>query len=91
MLDTSGPSIQDQLAELKAAVAENTRMLKAIRRDALVSTFLKIFVWVGLFVLSIYLSWTFLEPALKSVTGAEGGNSIDLQKILEQYQSQMGQ
>lgn len=92
MEESSSLSIQDQLKELRDAVAENTSILKAMRRDALIGGIVKFFIYGGLFAASLYFSWLYLEPMLGSFSGAtDGSGSMDIQKLLELYQKQTGQ
>lgn len=85
-------SIQGQLTALKAAVEENNRILKAMRRDALIGAIIKFAIWFVLIGGSLYLSTKFLEPylgMLQSAQGASGGQ--DWQALLDQYREMMGQ
>ena len=83
-------SIQGQLVELRAKVEENTRILKAMRRDALIGSIIKTLIWVLLIAGSYYLTMQFLEPYM-GVLEAQGGQGQDFGALLEQYRALLGQ
>lgn len=85
-------SIQGQLAELKALTEENNKILKAMRRDAIIGAVVKMLIWIVLIVVSYQLSMKFLEPYLGMLQGAQGdGQGQDLNALMEQYKQLMGQ
>lgn len=83
-------SIQAQLVELRAKVEDNTRILKAMRRDALIGGIVKTAIWVGLLIVSYYLTMQFLEPYMGLLEG-QGGQGQDFGALLEQYRALLGQ
>ncbi len=84
-------SIQGQLAELREKVEENTRILKAMRRDALIAGIIKTVIWVGLLVISYQLTMQFLEPYMAMLQGGSGGQEQDFGALIEQYRELLGQ
>lgn len=88
------PTTLDDLRELLEdnleATEENNKILKDMRRDALIGGVVKVLVWVVLIGASFYFSIKFLEPYLGSLIGAQEGNQQDIGALLEQYQSLIG-
>ena len=86
----------DELKELVEEAVElskeNNKLLKRMRRDAVVGGILKFVVWLVLIVGSFYLSAKFLEPYLGMLQGAQGGaGGTDWQALYNQYKGQLGQ
>lgn len=84
--------LQDLLEESIELTKENNRLLKAMRRDALIGGIVKTLVWVAVLGASLYFSWLFLEPFIGSVQGAaKGMNPSDYQALFDFYKEQLGQ
>lgn len=88
------PTTLDDLRELLEdnleATEENNKILKDMRRDALIGGVVKIVVWVVLIGASFYFSIKFLEPYLGMMTTGQDGQQQDIGALLEQYQSLIG-
>jgi len=82
--------LRDLLEENLEVARENNRLLKAMRRDALIGSIVKMLVWVVLIGASFYFSMQFLEPYLGMLEGVQG-QGTDWQQVLEFYQGQLGQ
>lgn len=95
MTEETQPTLAEleELMEENLEVAkENTKLLKAMRRDALIGGILKTLVWVILIGASFYFSLQYLEPLMGSFTQAtEGFTPEDYQALFEQYKTQLGQ
>jgi hypothetical protein len=81
-------SIQGQLTELKKLTEDNNRILKAMRRDALIGSIVKTLIWVALIGASYYFSMKLLTPYLGMLQGAQGQ---DMNALFEQYKELLGQ
>lgn len=84
-------SIQGQLAELRKLTEENNRILKAMRRDALVGGIIKTLLWVVLIAGSYYFTIKALGPFMGMLEGSQKGQGQDFKAILDQYKSLMGE
>jgi len=87
------PSIERELKELRGIVEENNRMLKGIRRDAMIKSVVGI-VWVIIFLgLPIMMYFMYIEPQLrtlaettKSLQSGENGEMPEaLKGLLDAY------
>lgn len=71
---------------------ENNKLLKAMRRDALIGSILKTLLWVALIGLSLYFSAKFIEPYLGMLqAGGQGSENADIGSLIEEYKSLLGQ
>lgn len=84
-------SISEMTKETLRLTKENNRMLKAMRRDALIAGVLRIVLWLVAFGLAYYFAMTYLEPILSVVNGGEGMNPDDIRRLFEDYQRQFSQ
>ncbi len=85
-------SIQGQLAELKQLTQENNRILKAMRRDALIAGVVKMLIWVVLIGFSYYFTMQVIGPFLSMAEGMQtGGQGQDFGALFEQYRELLGQ
>ncbi len=86
-------TVEEQLAELRDLTEENNRLIKAVRRDAIIGGVVKTALWLGLILLSFYFSLKFIEPYLASFNGGEAGgmNPENIQSLIDMYKSQVGQ
>ena len=83
--------IKELLEENIEATEENTKLLKAMRRDALIGGIVKTVLWIVLIVASFYFSAKFLEPYLGMMpTGQGGGETQDFGALLKEYQGLLG-
>lgn len=84
--------LKELLQETLEVSKENNKLLKRMRRDAIIGGILKFLVWVVLIVASFYLSFQLLQPYLGALQGMQGnGQGTDWQALLDQYKSQIGQ
>lgn len=90
------PDAPANLEELKDLLEENieigketNKLIKAMRRDALVGGIVKFAIWLVLIVASFYLSAKFLEPYLGTLTNENGAG--DYKALFDQYRVMMGQ
>ncbi len=83
-------SLADQLDEVLELVRENNKILKAMRRDALIMGTLKTLIWVVLIVASFYFSYQFLQPYLGMMEGMQQQGQ-DYGALFEQYKGLLGQ
>lgn len=85
-------SVKAELTDLKVKVEENTRILKAMRRDALIAGVVKFVVWLVVIFGSYFLAMQFIEPYLGTLESMSGqGGAQDWGALLRQYQELMGQ
>lgn len=85
---------QPSLASLKELIEknleiakENNRLIKAMRRDALIGGLVKTLIWIILIVGSFYLSFQFLAPYLAILENVQsGGGGFDFEGLMQQYQ-----
>jgi hypothetical protein len=84
-------SIQGQLGELKRLTEENNRILKAMRRDALIGSIIKTLIWVALIAASYYFTMKLLTPYLGMLEGMQGGQGQDMNALFDQYRELLGQ
>lgn len=84
--------IEDRLDELAELVAENTKLLKAMRRDARIGAAVKAVFWLALIASSFYVSMRYIEPLLGSFSSgpSEGMSAQDWMNLLDQYKDQLG-
>lgn len=89
---TDSSNLLEKIEETLKVTRENNRLLKAMRRDALIGGILKMAIWVVLVGASIYFSAQFLEPYLKMIQNVQGSSSgTDFNALIEQYKSLIGQ
>ncbi len=80
------PTLEELLEENIELTKETNRLIKAMRRDALIGGMVKAVIWIVLVGGSLYFSLQFLEPFLQSFSEASGGmNPKDLQLLLDLY------
>lgn len=70
------------LEEVWRLTKENNAILKAMRRDALIMSIIKILIWGLLIGGSVYFSLQFLEPLLAP---AQQGSTDGMKALLELY------
>ena len=88
---TTLEDLKGLLEDTLEATEENNRLLKAIRRDALIGGIIKFIFWILIVVASFYFSAKLIEPYLSSFTGADSMNAEDFGALIEVYKNQMGQ
>lgn len=87
------PELQKTLEEIHALTKDNHRMLRAIRRDQILSFFGKIVLWVVVLALPLYLYQQYLEPLTAKFSTTPGSvsslfglpTSADFQKMINSY------
>lgn len=85
-------SLQGQIAELKRLTEENNRILKAMRRDALIAGIVKFVIWAGLLGLSYYFAMQIIGPFLDMTESMQNmGQGQDFGALFEQYRGLLGQ
>lgn len=96
-IDTSdSASMSDQIEEIRMLVRENNKLLKKIRRDAIIGGILKIVLWILVILASLYFSTKFLEPYLGMLQSATEQpkapqNIGDINAFIEQYKGLLGE
>lgn len=84
--------IQDLLEESIELAKENKRMLKAMRREALIGGVVKTLLWVGAIGLSLYFTMQYLGPLLGPAADAASGlRPQDYQALFDFYKGQTGE
>jgi len=82
-------SINGMLRQNLELAQENNRMLKAMRRDAMIGGVVKVLVFVLVLWASYYFTMQYLEPMMGMFESANGGiNFEDVQRAFEDYRSQ---
>ncbi len=82
--------LKSLLEDTLEATEENTKILKAMRRDALIGGVLKFVFWILIVVASFYVSAKFLEPYLDGMMGGGEGQTQDIGALLKEYQNLLG-
>lgn len=88
---TTLDDLRELLEENLEATEENNKILKDMRRDALIGGVVKILVWVILIGASFYFSMKFIEPYLGMMMAGQNGEQQDIGALLEEYKSLLGQ
>lgn len=85
---TTLEDIEDLLQENIEATKENTKLLKAMRRDALIGGILKTLIWIVLIAASLYFSVKFIEPymGLLQQGANQSTGQMDYQSLIDEYQ-----
>ncbi len=83
-------SLAEMVEETLDLARENNKILKAMRRDALIMGTLKTLIWIVLIVASFYFSMKFLEPYLGMLEN-QGQGGQDYGALFEQYKGLLGQ
>ncbi len=87
-METPGDDLRDLLEENLELTKENNKMLKAMRRDAIISGVLKTLVWAVVIVSSFYFTAKYLEPLLGTFTqAATGMDEAKFNELIELYRS----
>ncbi|MDO8231678.1 MAG: hypothetical protein Q7T37_00540 [bacterium] len=90
------PELKRILDETHALARDNHRMLRAIRRDQIISFFGKIVFWILLIILPLYVYQQYLGPIMSKFsvlygmgTTTPSGSSLpttaELQKLIDSY------
>lgn len=90
-METDYRSLGDEIKAIREKTEETNRLIRAMRRDAIIFGILKAVFWVVVLVGSYYLTMQYLEPLLGSMTGNSEGSSFDFNELLQQYQELTGQ
>lgn len=90
---TTLEDLKELLEETLSATEENNKLLKAMRRDAVIGSIVKILIWTALVGLSLYFSIQFLEPYLGLLQNVPQGTGegVDYGALIEEYRSLLGQ
>lgn len=83
--------LRDLLEENLELARENNRLIKAMRRDAIIGKVVSIGFWVILAIASFYITAQFLEPYMSALGGGDGQGGGDWQQIIDLYRQQLGQ
>ncbi len=88
--------VDDRLADMVEETLEltrkNNKILKAMRRDALIMGTLKTLIWIVLLAASLYFTMQFLEPYMGMLQGAGSPEQMEQYRALfEQYKGFLGQ
>lgn len=83
--------LKDLLGENLEATEENTKILKGMRRDAIIGGVLKFLFWIAVIGISFYFTAQLIEPYLTSLTGADSMKTEDFQALFELYKKELGQ
>ena len=87
-METPGDDLRDLLEENLELARENNKMLRAMRRDAIISGVLKTLVWAVVIVSSFYFTAKYLEPMLGMFTQAASGMDPEqFNALIEQYKN----
>lgn len=90
-METDYNSLGDSVKKTLALTEENNRILKAIRRDKWIGMVVSIVFWGVLFYFSYVLTMQFMGPIMEQFGAAkDASGGVDIQKLLQQYQAQMG-
>ncbi len=82
-------ALLDKIEESLTLARENNKLIKAMRRDALIGGIIKTLIWVVLILGSFYLSAKLLEPYLSMLQSTQEGT--DYGALFEEYKSLLGQ
>ncbi|MGB4076401.1 MAG: hypothetical protein WBK28_01700 [Minisyncoccia bacterium] len=82
-------SMAEQVEETLLLARENNKILKAMRRDALIGGVVQLLFWALLIGASLYYSAKFLEPYLGMLSGIEG-DSGSINALIQEYQNLLG-
>ncbi len=83
----------DQAKELVELTRQNNRMLKDMRRDAMIGGIIQFVWWVILVIVLPYFTWLFLQPYLEGMLNAyqsAQGQSAQVTDALNQLQQAGG-
>ena len=84
--------LEDLLEENLRVAKDNHKMLKAMRREALVAGLVKTVLWLGAIGLSVYFTLQYLGPLLGPASEAASSfRPEDYQALFDFYKGQMGQ
>jgi hypothetical protein len=84
-------SLAAEVAEIKKITEENNRLLKTMRRDALVGRVLQIVFWIVILVSSYHFTMQFMGPYLSALEGMRGENPSDIGALIDQYRAILGE
>lgn len=102
-MEPAAPVRSDDWEEIKDLLEENIkltkdthRLLKAMRRDALISGVAKFVLWIVLIIGSLWFSAQFLAPYLSVLdsfngSGTQGGGIGSWQDLIDKYKTELGQ
>jgi ABC-type Na+ efflux pump permease subunit len=88
------PEIRRQLEEIHALTKDNHRMLRTIRRHELINLISRVFTWIFVLILPLYIYQQYLYPMMEklspagsvSTTGPFGlPTSADIEKLVNSY------
>ena len=86
-METPEGNLRDLLEQNIALTKENNRILKDMRRDAIIGGIIKMVIWVLLIGGSFYFSMQFLTPYLSMLEGMQGGGQgLNFEELMRQYQ-----
>ncbi len=90
-MESEHDELKGLLEENLQVAKETNKLIKDMRRDALIGGVLKTVIWVVLLFVSFYFSMQFLAPYLSMLEGIQGEGGMDFNALFEQYQAQFGQ
>jgi hypothetical protein len=89
-METDYNSLGDSIKKLLALTEENNKMLKAMRREKWIGMLINFVFWAVILYVSYALTMQLVEPLMGQFTGTGASGGVDIQKLLQQYQAQMG-
>jgi len=82
--------LEELIKETLEVSKENNKMLKRIRRDAIIGGIAKFVFWLVVIVASFYYSLKLIEPYLSAFQDTQNGQGSDYQSLINQYKDLLG-
>ncbi|HRH55955.1 MAG TPA: hypothetical protein PK609_03775 [Candidatus Paceibacterota bacterium] len=98
-VESGNQEIKTLLEENIAVTKENNRLLREMRRNAILGLIAKVVIWLVILGVPLFFLSTYLGPLLETVSGQEGGgqlpaglfgvpNEEQVQQILDLYRTE---
>ena len=88
---SDGSTLEDRIDELTEKVEETNKLLKAMKRDALIGGVLKFVVWCIVIIVSYVTIVNYLTPLLQTFTGTGKVSPTDVNNVIDFYKKNLSQ
>ena len=83
-------TLEDKIDDLIEKTEETNKLIKAMRRDALIGGVLKVIIWIVISIVAYVTVVNYLTPLLQSITNTGTIDPTDINNLIDFYKAELG-
>ena len=83
-------ALENKIDDLIEKTEETNKLIKAMRRDALIGSVLKFVIWIVIAIVSYVTVVNYLTPLLQSITNTGTKNPTGINNLIDFYKAELG-